>query len=185
MAWALVNYFDQKNNVDSKINVAVSEARKTQSAEDEKNFLEREKVPTREFVGPDDLGRVSFQYPKTWSVYVATKSDKSYEAYLHPVVVPTIASTEPYATRVTIEPAAYESVVKAYDKRVSDGKLKSSAITVSGFNGLRFDGVFSKERQGSAVIFKIRDKTLTVASDSTSFRADFDNTILKTLTFVP
>lgn len=182
--WAFVNYSDQKNNVDSKIETAVTAAKKDQALLDEKQFLEREKLPTQEFVGPDDLGRVSFQYPKTWSVYVS-KTGASFEAYLHPNVVPTVSTSQPFAARVIIEDKTYDAVLKTYEQRVSKKELSTSPITIGEFSGLRLDGTFTKERKGSAVIFKVRDKTLTIASDAESFRTDFDSTILASLSFNP
>ena len=38
--WAYVNYDDQKTNVEGKIKLAVAEAEKTQSEEDEKKFAD-------------------------------------------------------------------------------------------------------------------------------------------------
>lgn len=185
--WAYGNYADQKNNVDSKISAAVVDVKKLQSDADEKAFAEREKKPTRAFVGPDDFGRVSFQYPKTWSVYVAKDGSggSAYEAYLHPGVVPPVSSTTPYAARVVVESRQYEAILKTYESLVKKGTLKSSPVTIGSFSGVRLDGEFTKDRKGSAVIFKIRDKTLTLASDAEAFRSDFDNIILKSLTFNP
>ena len=188
MLWALINYNDQKNNTDSKIDVAVSAAKKAQTDEDEKKFLEREKAPYVQFVGPDDLGRVSFNYPKTWSVYVGKSGQgngSAYEAYLHPGVVPGVGTGAPYATRVVIENQTYEKTLESYQALVKKGDLKSSPITVGGFNGIRLDGNFSKTVQGSLVVFKIRDKTLTLATDATTFRTDFDTIILASLSFNP
>lgn len=182
--WAFVIYQDQKNNVDSKIETAVSAAKKEQSAADEAKFLEREKLPTREFVGPDDLGRVTFQYPKTWSVYVG-KTGASYEAYLNPGTVPTVSNTQPFATRIVIEDKTYDAVLKSYEARVEKKELTSSPITIGSFSGIRLDGKFSDARKGSAVIFKVRDKTLTIATDAETFRTDFDRTILASLSFNP
>lgn len=184
--WAFVNYNDQKNNVDSKISAAVSIAKKEQTAEDEKVFLEKEKIPTREFVGPDDLGRVTFQYPKTWSVYVSKNgSEGVFEAYLHPGVVPPVSVTQPFAARVIVENDNYEDVLKTYQKRVLSKELTSSPITIGEFSGIRLDGTFTKDRKGSLVVFKVRDKTLMVATDAETFRGDYNDIIIKSLSFNP
>lgn len=183
--WAYMGYSDHKNNVDSKVAAAVQVAKKEQADLDEKSFIEREKQPTREFVGPDDLGRVTFQYPKTWSVYIATNSGGKFEAYLNPISVPPVNNSQPYATRVTVEDKPYDTIIKSYERRVAAKELTSSPFTVGSFTGIRLDGTFTKERKGSAVIFKVRDKTLTVASDAESFRADYDNIVIKTLSFNP
>src|SRR6478736_1145726 len=102
-AGAFLNYQDQKNNTDAKIEKAVTGAKADQADELEKQFVEREKQPYDSFTGPDDLGHVTFDYPKTWSVYVGKVSSDIYEAYLNPSPVPTISNTQPYAARVVID----------------------------------------------------------------------------------
>lgn len=186
MIWALVNYNDQKNNVDSKLAQREQLARDDQKNKDQSVFDEKEKDPLKEFIGPNDLGRVSFKYPKTWSVYVADNGSKGtkYEAYLHPDQVPSVTdSTNKFALRVSILDQAYDSVLQQYSGLVKQGQLRSSSITTSGFNGNRLDGNFTKDVEGSAVLFKIRDKTLVLKTDSPTFRPDFDDKIVKTLTF--
>ena len=185
MIWAYTNYMDQKNNVDAKIEVAVADAKKVQSEEDEKQFMEREKAPYVAFVGPDDLGRVTFNHPKTWSVYVGKTTPNSYEAYLNPVAVPTVGSGTPYAVRVVVQQTSYEKTLESYQSQIKKGELRSSAVSAGGQNGIRLDGSFSKTVKGSMVIFKIRDKSLLIASDATTFQNDFDKIILPSLTFNP
>lgn len=182
--WAYTGYSDYKNNSDQKVAAAVEKAKSDQKTADETSFIEREKLPTRTYTGPADLGSVSFQYPKTWSVYVA-KQTTELEAYLHPDTVPPVSNTQPFAVRVNVENRAYETVIKIYDTLVKKGDLKSNPVTIEGFSGIRLDGKFSKEREGSAVVFKVRDKTLTVATDASAYKGDFDNTILKSLKFNP
>lgn len=176
MIWALVNYFDQKNNVDSKVTIAVTNAVKEQADKDAAAFEAEEKKPNRSFSGPEDYGGVSFDYPKTWSVYEAkdASSGSSYEAYLNPGTVPPVSSSQQYGLRVLIESKDYDDVVKTYEAAVKKGDLKSSVVKASGQDGTRLDGTFTKDIRGSAVIFKIRDKTLTIRTDADTFRADFD-----------
>jgi hypothetical protein len=183
--WAYVNYNEQKTNVDGKVDLAVAEAKKEQADSDEAKFAEREKEPNREFVGPDDYGRLTFTYPKTWSAYIAqdvTKGKGTYEAYLNPVTVPPVSPTQQYAVRVLIEERDYGQVVGSYDALVKKGDLKSSATSANGQNGTRIDGSFTKNIRGSAVIYKIRDKTITLRTDADTFKPDFEN-IIKTIKF--
>lgn len=183
--WAYGNYVDQRDNTSQKVAAAVTEAKKTQSADDEKQYLEREKQPTRQLVGPDDLGRVTVSYPKTWSVYVAKSGSTGYEAYLNVGEVPAVTSTQAYAARISITEQKYETVVAGFEALVKRGDLKASPVSVNSFNGVRLDGKFSPTRSGSAVVFKVRDKTLIVASDISALRSDFDNIIIKSLDFNP
>jgi hypothetical protein len=183
--WAYINYDEQKTNVDGKISTAVTEAKKVQAIDDEAKFTIREKEPNREFVGPIDYGRVTFNYPKTWSVYVSNSaaSGGTFMAYFYPIAVPAISSTQQFATRESIEQKDFDKVITSYDSLVKKGSLKASSITVNGQIGTRLDGSFTKDIRGSAVIFKIRDKTLTIRTDSNVFLVDF-NQLITTIKFV-
>lgn len=182
--WSYLNYNEQKTNVDGKIDLAVAEGKKEQADQDEAKFAEREKEPLRDFVGPDDYGRVTFKYPKTWSAYVAKDVAKggTYEAYLNPGVVPPVSTTQQVALRVTILESDYDRELARYDGLVKKGDLKSSAVAINGQNGTRLDGNFTKAIRGSMVLFKLRDKTLTLRTDANTFKPDFDK-LIKTLEF--
>lgn len=182
--WAYLNYVDQRDNVDSKVSVAVTEAVKEQADKDAADFLEKEKQPNRQFAGPDDYGRVSFEYPKTWSIYVAkdATSGGNYEAYLNPVLVPTVSASQQYALRVLIQDSDYDKIVDSYKSAVSKGDLKQSSLTQDGLTGVRLDGKFSNDIVGSAIIFKIRDKTVTLRTDAQTFTEDF-NALIATVTY--
>jgi len=182
--WLYMNYSDQKNNVDDKISAAVAIAKQSQAEVDETKFAQREKEPNRQFVGPDDYGRLTFSYPKTWSAFINkdVSSGGTYEAYLNPVTVPPISAIQQFSLRVTIEEKAYDKVLATYDQLVKKGDLKSSSVSVDGNSGTRLDGAFSKDIRGSAVIYKIRDKTLTIRTDADTFKADF-NLLIATIKY--
>lgn len=183
--WAYGNYTDQRDNVTQKVDAAVTEAKKAQTVEDEKTYLEKEKQPYSQLVTPDDLGRVSISYPKTWSVYVAKSNSTGYQAYLNPGSVPAVSTTQPYATRVEITDDSYSSVVDDYSSSVKKGDLTATPLTINNFNGVRFDGKFSTAISGSAVVFKVRDKTLVISTDIASVKDDFNNVIVKSIDFNP
>ncbi|HEU5121743.1 MAG TPA: hypothetical protein VFT59_02765, partial [Candidatus Saccharimonadales bacterium] len=140
--WAYVSYNEQKTNVDGRVELAVAEAKKEQSDIEEEKFAQREKEPNRQFTGPDDYGRLVFDYPKTWSVYEARDVSRggTYEAYLNPIVVPPVTPTQQYALRVAIEEKDYDQVVKSYEGLVKKGDLRTSAVSANGNNGTRLDG---------------------------------------------
>jgi len=184
LIWALINYFDQKDNVDTKVSTAVSVAVKEQADKDAARFAQEEKQPNRQFVGPEDYGRVIFDYPKTWSTYIDkdASSGSTFAAYLNPVAVPSVSASQQFALRVTIESKDYDAVLSSYEALVRKGDLKSSTIKADSQDGTRFDGNFSKDIRGSAVVFKIRDKTVTIRTDADTFKADFD-ALISTITF--
>ena len=182
--WLYVNYSDQKNNVDSKVGVAVADAQHKQAADDEAKFLERDKQPLRQFSGPDDYGRLSFNYPKTWSVYIAHDITQggTYQAYLNPATVPAVSDKQQFALRVTIEQRDYNQVISSYQDREKSGKLTPSAVSSNGKDGTRLDGQFTTDIRGSAVFYKIRDKTVTIRTDADTFKPDFE-ALIKTINF--
>lgn len=183
--WSFINYNNEKNTVDAQVNAAVASAKKAQADSDEKKYDELKKLPYLQFTGPDDYGRVTFNYPKTWSQYISDDATNGgvFKAYLNPVSVPSVArDNTQFALRVTIEQKSYDSSVNIYSARVKSGKLSSSVVTADGVTGTRLDGSFTEDIRGIAVIFKIRDKTLTVRTDADTFKNDFE-ALIKTIKF--
>jgi hypothetical protein len=182
--WLFSQYTDYKNNSDTKVSQAVDAAKSAQQKTDEAAFIEREKTPYRTYAGPTDLGSVTFEYPKTWSAY-NLRSTGELEAYLYPDIVPPVSTAQQFAVRIDVMDKAYDVVIKSYDALVKKGSLRSNPYTTNGFTGIRLDGTFSKDREGSVVIFKVRDKTLVLSSDSSTFKNDFNDIVLKNLKFNP
>ncbi len=183
--WAFMNYLDQKDNVDSKVTSAVATAVKDEQDKAAAHLLEVENNPNRLFSGPDDYGHLTFNYSKLWSTYVEkdAHSGGTYAAYLNPASVPPVSSTERYALRVTIEDKDYDKVISSYQNLVSRGDLKSSTFKLDDeTSGTRLDGNFTKDIRGAAVIFKIRDKTVTLRTDAVTFKKQFD-ALIKTIQF--
>jgi len=184
--WALVNYMDQKNNVDAKVSKAVATAEKKLGDELDAKFIEREKEPLKSFAGPSDYGTLGFKYPKTWSVYVSNDGTRGtgYEAFFNPGSVPSVNDKDSrYALRVAIVDESYESTIKDYANLVEKGELKSAPSKVNGQTGTRLDGNFSKDIRGAAVIYKIRDKSAIIQTDADTFKPDFE-ALIKTISFV-
>ncbi len=185
--WAYSNYVDYRDNVREKVEVAVTKAVNEQIEADKKDFLEKEKQPYYKLTGPEDLGSVSFSYPKTWSVYIAKDGlrGERYEAYLHPIAVPEVSASTPFATRLAITDDVYESFLKRYDGLVKKGDLRSNPITINNLAGVKLDGKFSNYRSGTMIVLKVRDKTVVIASDSTEFTKDFEEVVAKSIDFNP
>lgn len=181
--WALVNYFDQKNNVDSKVSSAVSLAVKEQKVRDSAERVEAEKEPNRIFATGDDLGQLSFKYPKNWSVYEAASQDSSkYAVSFNPGMIEADSSDTRYALRLYVATTDYDKVVASYEKPVSSGALKATQIKINDQSATRFDGEISKDVRGSLLVFKLRDKTVFIQTDAETFTKDFD-ALISTITF--
>jgi hypothetical protein len=177
--WSFVSYQDAQSNLDSKIDVAVANAKKEQADEDDKKYSEREKEPNKTFKGPDDYCGLTFNYPKTWSAYVAKdiQNGGNFEAYFNRSEVPPVGQDQQFALRVLIERKDFDEITNSYQALVSKGTLKSSSTTSQGKEGQRLDGNFSKNIRGSAVIYKCRAYTITVRTDADTFKDDFEKII--------
>lgn len=185
--WMFVRYNDVSTDVNGQISLAVSAAVDENTMEMEAEFAEREKEPYRDFTGPSDYGQLSFKYPKTWSVYVAADASNGgdYKAYFNPIEVNTVSDKTINALRLTIRDAAFDTVVAEYQKYLDrkDSNLSVQAVTVAGTAANRYTGTIpGTDLSGIIVIFKIRDKTAILQTDSLLFENDF-NTLLSTITF--
>ena len=185
--WMNLQYIDVSTDVEGQIASAVTEARREQEEKDLAQYAEDEKYPLRSFVGPVDYGQLSFEYPKTWSVYVGADAAKGgdYNAYFNPLVVEPVAPTTVNALRVTILDKAFETVVAEYQKYLDkkDSDLSVEAVTVGGVAANRYTGTIpNTELSGVVVIFKIRDKTAILQTDAMAFVDDFDK-LLATVQF--
>lgn len=185
-AWAYAEYTKTSTDVNAQVDEAVAKAVKEQVETDEKKFTEREKQPLRQFAGPEDYGRLTFDYPKTWSAHqgsdISVGGGVTYTAFLHPILVPPVTETEKIAIRISIEQKLYEDVLKTYEKPLKKGELQSSAWSNGKYSGTLLTGQFNKDIKGRAVVLKMRDRTLTVRTDADVFKDDFD-AITKTISF--
>ena len=186
--WALVKYNAASEDVEGQKAMAVAEAKEEQAMELEAEFAEREKEPYRDFAGPVDYGQLSFKYPKTWSVYVASDASNGgdFSAYMNPIQVDPVSSKASInALRVTIRDKDFESVAAEYQKAMDkkDANLSMETTTVGGVMANRYTGkIPNTELNGIIVIFKIRDKTAILQTDSVLFKDDFDG-LLGTVEF--
>lgn len=185
--WMFVEYREARSDVEGEIAVAVAGAKDEQAMEMEAEFLEREKYPYKTFLGPVDYGQLTFEYPKTWSVYIAKDASNGgdFEAYLNPGQVDAVSNTTINALRVVIRDKSFEDVAAEY-QRVMDRKdsgLSVETITINGTTANRYTGTIpNTELSGFIVIFKIRDKTAVLRTDSVLFQDDFDK-LLETVSF--
>ena len=173
-----------------QVSKGVSSVIAEQKIKSEKEWNERNKYPYKSFAGPADYGSLSFEYPKTWNVYIANDILKGgdFEAYFDSDEVDSVDSKNSlYSLRVKIRDKSFESVVAEYQKAMDrkDSNLTVESITLEcGVSANKYTGVIpNTEYSGYIVIFKIRDKTAIVQTDSSVvFGNDFQK-ILDSITF--
>ncbi len=175
-------YIEQKDNNQPLIEAAVTKAEEAQKLQLEAEFVEREKQPYDTYTGPAELGTLKLTYPKTWSAYVDTTKG-ALDFFAHPFVVP--SEGVKYALRASVIKKSFADEIKGYDSQVKKGELRATAVQVAGTQGVRFDGLLEKDVEGSMVVFPLRDKTLRVWTETKDFEGDFNNIVLKNLSFVP
>lgn len=182
--WAFVSFNEAESDVQGRIAVAVAEAREVKGEEMEEKFAEQEKEPNLTLTAPGDYCGLRFNYPKTWSVHESEEvaNGGTYKAYLNPKVVPPISATRQFALRVTIEQKDYDAVLAQYQSLVQKGDLKRSDASSQGNPGSRLTGNFSRNIRGDAVLFRCRDKTITIRTDADTFKNDFD-ALIRTIDF--
>ena len=140
-------------------------------------------------MGPDDYGQLTFQYPKTWSVYIADSAANGgdFHAYFNPVQVEAVSDDTVNALRVSIVNKLFDVVAAEYQKAMEkkDSNLTMESVTVNGFSANRYTGTIpGTDLSGYIIIFKIRDKTAIVQTDSVLFADDY-NKLIETITFIP
>ena len=191
--WMYIQYDEVQSNYDFNMSVAVAEARDEQGEQDRISCDKDKQYPFQTFSGPADYGQLTFQYPKTWSVYVESDAVNGgdFKAYFNPVQVNTVSKDTINALRVSILNDSYEDVVAKYQKEVDkkDSQLSVQSVTIGNvekgveITANRYTGTIpSTELSGYIVIFKIRDKTVIMQTDSVLFETDF-NDLLKTVIF--
>ena len=185
--WMFTQYDEAQSDVDEKVAVAVAEAKDEQTMKMEAEFLEREKYPYKTFSGPVDYGQLTFEYPKTWSVYIAETAVNGgdFKAYFNPGQVEAPVDKTVNALRVEILDDSFDDVVDGYRREVENkkGELSVSSTTVNGTAANRYVGKIPRtEFNGIFVVFKLRDKTVILRTDSVLFQEDFDK-LIETVTF--
>lgn len=178
--WLFGEYSTQKQTTEEQINAAVAEARNEQSKEDEEKYLELSKRPKLRLTAPDEVGRVTFEYPRNWDVYISEDGIESdeYTAFLNPGgVLPIEDETNRYALRVEVFRGKVDEFLSEYEDLLEEGTVKSSVVSSNGHDGTRLDGLLEEEIRGSMVVYKVDDNVLAIRTDAETFTKDFDELI--------
>ena len=178
-----MEYRTLEANSNLEIEQAVLVAKDAQRMEDEKTFAEEEKIPFRHFEGLASMGRVEFDYPKNWSVYVDDDGSKgsSFRAFFRPDYVDSINDgSSRYSLIFAITNKRLDDEKKSYDAKVTSGDLTSSLFRMgSNIEGMRYDGKLGENRLGSVVLIKLgnSNKTAFLQTDAQIYKEDFEKVL--------
>lgn len=183
--WKYLEWDSVKTDVDGQVDAAVAMAVAENTTKLENEFVEREKYPYKSFMGPTDYGSLSFEYPKTWNIYVAKDASNGgdYEAYLNPGEVQPVSPTTINALRVIIRDQAFDNVVRTYDGLVRTGRVTVVSRNIGSTMANVYTGELPNNIIGTIAIFKLRDKTVMLQTDAAIFTDEYYR-LLDTVTFV-
>lgn len=173
--WMFVQWDSVKTDVDGQIDAAVAQAEYDVATQKDAEFAEKEKYPYSTFAGPVDYGELTFEYPKTWSVYVERDGNdgNDFQAYFNPSQVNSVNDRTVMALRVSILNQSVDSVMRQYQDFVTEGRLSASSRTINGSAANVFTGTLPNELVGAVAILKIRDKTAVIQTDAEIFLDDY------------
>jgi hypothetical protein len=193
--WAFTSRQDYKSNSDKKSAAAVAIAQKETATAKDNEFVEKEKSPLKKYAAPEAYGSLSLNYPKTWSALIneSGQGTNPVDGFFYPNFIPgsggnAASTTASYALRISVTSTSYDTIVKTFDGPAASGLAKVTSFKpdkVAGVAGVRVDGAIYPNKQGALVILPLRDKTIEVWTESTTFLNDFNTIILPSLTFVP
>ncbi|MBR5419342.1 hypothetical protein IK110_03790 [Candidatus Saccharibacteria bacterium] len=179
-----MKFRELEENYDSQKGAEIAAAVKAQEDADIENFKEQSKLPYSKFTGPSDYGSLSFEYPKTWNVYIASdgSNNSDYEAYFRPnAVVSTDNDASRYSLRFQIQNRQITSIQPDYDSKVKDGEMTSSVFSAgsgsTALTGMRYEGNITDTIRGVVILIKINDKTAIFQTDASTYRTDFDKVV--------
>lgn len=194
-AWAFSSRQDYKENSDTKVNLAVQNAVEANSAKKDKQFAEDAKKPLKAYNGPEALGSLVINFPKTWSGYVnaagtTNTSTSGLDAYFAPGVVPPISDPNSvFALHVQVLNQAYPDVLKSFSSRQTEGKINISAYSLPKLPkvvGVKVTGQLSDEKPSvTIVVLPLRSQTLEIETDGTQYVSDYNTYILPNFSFSP
>ncbi|MEO8863315.1 MAG: hypothetical protein ABI354_03265 [Candidatus Saccharimonadales bacterium] len=188
--WANGSRSDYKNNSDKKVSQAVDAAVKKESTDKDNEFVQKEKAPLKQYLGPEIYGSLEVNYPKTWSVYVeqSTSGSTLLDAYFHPGFVPGLKSDTAYALHIQVTDRSYDTEMKSFESKTKKGTVTVQPYTVKNVpsvSGSRVEGEINTGQKDIMILVPIRDKTLKISSESPQFKDDLDNIILANIKFSP
>ena len=179
-----MQYNDLNSNFESQKSAEIAKKVAEQQEIDNAKFAEDEKLPYSKFTGPSDYGSISFEYPKTWSVYVDSDgtNNSDFVAYFHPAQVdPVKDENSRYSLRFSILNQQITTVQAEYDDLLEDGSLTSSVFNADNnkISGTKFVGKINENIQGTVILFKVNDKTAVLQTDATIYQNDFETLVSK------
>ncbi|MDR1300277.1 MAG: hypothetical protein LBK50_01065 [Candidatus Nomurabacteria bacterium] len=186
-----------KTEVEAEATAAAEQARIEQIAIDQKAFDAEVARTTKTFVSSADFGSISFEYPETWSSYVdldgTGKDTTSYSVYFNSGMVLPVDDKGIYSNALVlfIQKTDLAAIDKGFESNMKKGTVQKDSYALSNgqmnLTGVRYSGNISsknKDKTGSVIYFRIRDKVLGLYSYVPAEQAAIYNIVLGTIRWV-
>ncbi len=189
--WSYSEMQTYKYKTDEIVAVKVGIAVKDAETKKDNDFAEKEKDPLKSYQGPEQFGRITIKFPKTWSGYVddSGKGSSPIDGYFQPMVVPNIQSGSNYALRLQLVDRNFASESKNFDSQVKAGKVTAAMYSnknIPGVVGMRLEGeIAGGLKKGIMILMPQRDKTVKLWTESDQYYKDFNDLVLPNFTFTP
>ncbi len=191
--WAFEGRQNYKNNDQILINQAVAQAKATQLKIDNANFAVQSELPLTSYVGPEQYGSISIQYPKNWSAYINT-TDSNYpiDGYFSPGILSTVSDSNSlnFALRFRVNPSPYATLLQQYDSLQQSNLVSITAYSlpkVPSVVGIKVVGEMleNSQKQSTEIILPLRNESLEIWTEGSQFLNIFNTQILPNITFSP
>lgn len=189
------NFYNQmvsyRDDYQKRAAVDIAAATEAQKKQLEAEFAEKEKSPTRTYQTQGSAASVKIVYPKTWDLYAEEDNQKGTTTnYFNENLVPDTGNKDnTYSLRLDVVDKPYASVSKTFDSAAKKGTVKITPYKVAAVSGaetgVRVDGEVRNGITGSMVIIPVRDKTIQLWTESDRYIKDFNEIVLKNLTYSP
>lgn len=185
--WAFAGMLENQSNLDAKIETATEVAVQEAETAKEAEFTEREKSPFKTYKGSATYGSLTFDYPKSWSVFIETSDTNTIlDFYAHPEFIPGFDDTR-FAFRAQIIDSPYEDELADYDRAAERGEVKVRAFRpekVPEQLGAIIEGEIDRDIQGRVVLLPQRDKTIRLVTETEDYLNDYTK-IVNSMTYIP
>jgi hypothetical protein len=180
-----------KNNSDEISAKAVLQANDELKKKLDLEYSEKDKLPNKEYTTPSSAASVKIVYPKTWDLYFIEDNNRgTVDNYFNFNMVPDISNKDnQYSLRLEVLDKNYTEVAKSYDTDAKKGAIIISPykpeLVPNAQTGILITGDIRKDVKGQAVILPVRDKTIKIWTEGANYINDFNNVVLKNLTYNP
>ncbi|HSX47169.1 MAG TPA: hypothetical protein VLF63_00185 [Patescibacteria group bacterium] len=184
---------DYKNNVDSKIQSAVSEAVKKEATSKDNFYSKQAQLPLATFNGPSQYGSLVVMFPKNWSAYVdyTGSGNALVDGFFNPNFVPSITNqNSQFALRVQVINQTYSQVLQSLTSQIQQKFATASAFALPklpNIVGVKLVGKLDSSSSVSQtkIILPLRTYTVEIWSQGNTYLSDLNNNILPNFSFSP